>query len=88
MTDITAIEDVFLDTSKKYVEDIIEYSDTIADIHNDIHDNKQNTEDKYTYVMDHINDEYNRLQSELDSKAYDLECIIDVLKQMIEDLQK
>ena len=61
MTDITAIEHVFLNSTKKYIEDVIEYSDTIADIHNDIYDNQQNTEDNHRYAMDHIQDEYDRL---------------------------
>ena len=38
-----AVEHVVLDGLKKYIEDVVEYSDTLAEVHNDIYDNKQNT---------------------------------------------
>ena len=55
-----AVEHVVLDGLKRYIEDVVEYSDTLAEVHNDIYENKQNTEDNHRYVMDHINDEYER----------------------------
>ena len=84
----TAKEHMVLSGLESYIEDTIEYSDTILSIHNDIEDVKQTAEDNHRYAMEHINDEYSRLESDLDSKVYDLECEIDNLKQMIEDLKK
>ena len=84
----TAKEHMVLTGLEDYIEDTIEYSDTILSIHNDIEDVKQTAEDNHRYAMEHINDEYSRLESDLDSKVYDLECEIDNLKQMIEDLKK
>ena len=84
----TAREHMVLTGLEGYIEDTIEYSDTILSIHNDIEDVKQTAEDNHRYAMEHINDEYSRLESDLDSKVYDLECEIDNLKQMIEDLKK
>jgi hypothetical protein len=84
----TAKEHAVLSGLESYIEDTIEYSDTILSIHNDIEDVKQTAEDNHRYAMEHINDEYSRLESDLDSKVYDLECEIDNLKQMIEDLKK
>jgi hypothetical protein len=40
-----AVEHVVLDGLKRYIEDVVEYSDTLAEVHNDIYENKQNTED-------------------------------------------
>ena len=84
----TAKEHMVLTGLEDYIEDTIEYSDTILSIHNDIEDVKNIAEDNHMYAMDHINSEYSRLESDLDSKVYDLECEIDYLKQMIEDLKK
>jgi len=79
--DKTAVEHVVLDGLKRYIEDVIEYSDSLAEVHNDIYTNQQNIEDNHIYAMDHIHDEYDRLQSEMQNQ-------IDELKQIIEDLQK
>ena len=79
--DKTAVEHVALDGLKRYIEDVIEYSDSLAEVHNDIYTNQQNIEDNHIYAMDHINDEYDRLQSDMQNQ-------IDELKQIIEDLQK
>ena len=76
-----AVEHVVLDGLKRYIEDVIEYSDSLDEVHNDIYTNQQNIEDNHIYAMDHINDEYDRLQSEMQNQ-------IDELKQIIEDLQK
>ena len=84
----TAREHMVLTGLEGYIEDTIEYSDTILSIHNDIEDVKNIAEDNHTYAMEHINSEYSRFESDLDSKVYDLECEIDYLKQMIEDLKK
>ena len=58
----TATEHTVLSGLESYIEDTIEYSDTILSIHNDIADVKQMAEDNHSYAMEHINDEYDRLQ--------------------------
>jgi len=83
-----AVEHVVLDGLKKYIEDVVEYSDTLAEVHNDIYTNQQNIEDNHIYAMDHINDEYDRLHGEMLNEIGSLQDQIDELKQMIEDLQK
>lgn len=84
----TAKEHVVLSGLESYIEDVIEYSDTIADIHNDVYDNKQSIEDNHTYAMEHINDEYHRLHSDMVDEIDSLQNQIDELKQQIEELQK
>ena len=83
-----AVEHVVLDGLKRYIEDVVEYSDSLAEVHNDIYTNQQNTEDNHRYVMDSINDEYERLHGEMLNEIDSLQDQIDELKQMIEDLQK
>ena len=90
-----AVEHVVLDGLKRYIEDVIEYSDTIADIHNDVYDNVQNTEENHRYAMDHINDEYSKLESYIDNEVHnlkdmdnDLKDYIDVLEERIEELEE
>ena len=73
---------------KGYIEEVIEYSEPLADIHNDIFFNKQTIEDNHRYAMDHINDEYEKLHGEMLNEIDSLQNQIDELKQMIEDLQK
>ena len=80
-----AVEHVVLDGLKRYIEDVIEYSDSLAEVHNDIYTNQQNIEDNHIYAMDHIHDEYDRLQSEMQNEIGSLQDQIDELKQMIED---
>ena len=41
----TAMENNFLNSNKRYIEEVVEYSETILDIHNDIMDNKQIEDD-------------------------------------------
>ena len=79
--DKTAVEHVALDGLKRYIEDVIEYSDSLAEVHNDIYTNQQNIEDNHIYAMDHINDEYDRLQSEMQNEINSLQNEIDQLKQ-------
>ena len=86
--DKTAVEHVVLDGLKRYIEDVVEYSDSLAEVHNDIYTNQQNIEDNHIYAMDHINDEYERLHGEMLNEIDSLQDQIDELKQMIEDLQK
>jgi prefoldin subunit 5 len=88
----TATEHTVLSGLESYIEDTIEYSDTILSIHNDIEEVKQIAEDNHSYAMEHINDEYDRLnadiQSDISSTLGRLDEEIENLKQMIEELQK
>ncbi len=94
--DKTAVEHAVLSGLESYIEDTIEYADTILSIHNDIADVKQTEEDNHRYAMEHINDEYDRLwidlkddiKSDISSTLGRLEEEIENLKQMIEELQK
>jgi|TARA_R100000458_G_scaffold15185_1_gene12917 predicted nucleic acid-binding Zn-ribbon protein len=91
----TAKEHMVLSGLENYIEDTIEYSDTILSIHNDVEDVKQTAEDNHRYAMEHINDEYNKLESHIDNEVYnlkdmdnDLKDYIDVLEERIEELEK
>ena len=91
----TAQEHAVLSGLKSYIEDEIEYSDTILSIHNDVEDVKQTAEDNHRYAMEHINDEYSRLESHIDDKVYylkdmdnDLKDYIDALEERIEELER
>ena len=53
----TAKEHMVLSGLENYIEDTIEYSDTILSIHNDVEDVKQTAEDNHRYAMEHINDD-------------------------------
>ena len=84
----TAMENNFLNSNKRYIEEVIEYSETILDIHNDIMDNKQIEDDNHRYAMEHITDECNTLRAYVETDIESLRNDIDDLKQMIEELQK
>ena len=77
----TAQEHAVLSGLESYIEDTIEYSDTILSIHNDIADVKQTDEDNYRFSIEIINDEITDLEVKLTDK-------IDELKDYFEDLIK
>ena len=85
----TAKEHAVLSGLESYIEDTIEYSDTILSIHNDIADVKQTEEDNYRYVLEHINDEVTDLETRITDIIEDsLQTRIDELKDYFEDLIK
>ena len=85
----TAKEHVVLSGLESYIEDTIEYSDTILSIHNDIEEVKQTAEDNYRYVLEHINDEVTDLEIRITDIIEDsLQTRIDELKDYLEDLIK
>jgi hypothetical protein len=85
----TAKEHVVLSGLESYIEDTIEYSDTILSIHNDIADVKQTEEDNYRYVLEHVNDEVTDLEIRITDIIEDsLQTRIDELKDYLEDLIK
>ena len=86
--EVTALEHILLNSFEKYIEDVIEYSDTIAGIHNDIHDNQEKTEDNHRYAMDHIQDEYVRLSDNFENDIDTLRGEIEELREIIQELQK
>ena len=87
-SETTAMENNFLNSNKRYIEEVIEYSDAIADVHNDILNNKQTEKDNHRYAMEHINDECNGVRLDLETDIDSLQNEIDDLKQMIEELTK
>ena len=85
----TAKEHMVLSGLEGYIEDTIEYSDTILSIHNDIADVKQTEEDNYRYVLEHVNDEVTDLETRITDIIEDsLQTRIDELKDYLEDLIK
>ena len=85
----TAKEHVVLSGLESYIEDTIEYSDTILSIHNDIADVKQTEEDNYRYVLEHVNDEVTDLETRITDIIEDsLQTRVDELKDYLEDLIK
>ena len=85
----TAKEHVVLSGLESYIEDTIEYSDTILSIHNDIADVKQTEEDNYRYVLEHVNDEVTDLEIRITDIIEDsLQTRVDELKDYLEDLIK
>ena len=85
----TAKEHAVLSGLESYIEDTIEYSDTILSIYNDIADVKQTEEDNYRYVLEHINDEVTDLETRITDIIEDsLQTRVDELKDYLEDLIK
>ena len=87
--DKTAVEHAVLSGLESYIEDTIEYADTILSIHNDIADVKQTEEDNYRYVLEHVNDEVTDLETRITDIIEDsLQTRVDELKDYLEDLIK
>ena len=85
----TAKEHAVLSGLESYIEDTIEYSDTILSIHNDIADVQQTEEDNYRYVLEHVNDEVTDLETRITDIIEDsLQTRVDELKDYLEDLIK
>ena len=87
-SETTAMENNFLNSNKRYIEEVIEDSDAIADVHNDILNNKQTEKDNHRYAMEHITDVINDIRDESSREIDSLKNEIDDLKQMIEELTK
>jgi len=85
----TAQEHAVLSGLESYIEDTIEYSDTILSIHNDIADVKQTDEDNYRFSIEIINDEISNLETRITDIIEDsLQTRVDELKDYLEDLIK
>jgi len=73
---------------KGYIEEVIEYSEEIDGIQSEIYRNSQTADDNHRYAMEHIQDEYDRIERDLQDDLDSFQNQIDELKQMIEELQK
>ena len=69
-------------------EEIVEDSDVIADIKNDLFDVEQRQKDNYSYTMDHIDDKVNDLHYDIQDDLDSLQQQIDELKDAIENLKE
>ena len=69
-------------------EEIIEDSDVIADIKNDLYTIEQREKDNYSYTIDHIDDKVNDLHYDIQDDLDSLQQQIDELKDAIENLKE
>ena len=84
----SAVEHVVLKGLKSYIEEVIEYSEQIDAIKDEIYVNLRTEDDNHRYAMEHINDECNEVRLDLETDIDSLKNEIEDLKQMIEELQK
>jgi len=84
----SAVEHVVLKGLKSYIEEVIEYSEQIDAIKDEIYINSRTENDNHRYAMEHINDECNNVRADLENDIESLRNDIDDLKQIIEELQK
>tara|TARA_R100000541_G_C1835224_1_gene74893 strand:- start:134 stop:406 length:273 start_codon:yes stop_codon:yes gene_type:complete len=84
----SAVEHVVLKGLKSYIEEVIEYSEQIDAIKDEIYVNSRTEDDNHRYAMEHINDECNGVRLDLETDIDSLQNEIADLKQMIEELQK
>ena len=69
---------------KGYIEEVIEYSEEIDGIKDEIYRNSQTSDENHRYAMDHIQDEFDRIESDIEDDFDSFQNQIDELKQMIE----
>ena len=70
------------------IEELVEDSDVITDIKNDLFDVGQRQKDNYSYTIDHIDDKVNDLHYDIQDDLDSLQHQIDELKDAIEDLKE
>lgn len=80
----TATEHVLIKGLVGFIEEVVEYSDPILDIHNSIHEAEENIERNHDYAIQHTDDLNNNLSCEIE----DLKSEIGSLKDMIESLRE
>jgi uncharacterized coiled-coil DUF342 family protein len=73
---------------KGYIEEVIEYSEEIDGIKDEIYRNSQTADDNHRYAMEHIQEEFDTIESDIQDDFDSFQNQIDELKQMIEELQK
>lgn len=72
MADITARQHNFISNTHRYIEEVIDDSETIEELRSDIFHMKERVNMDYNYTMDFIDELKNEISD---------------LKQMVEDLQ-
>ena len=72
----------------KAVEEIIEDSDVISDIRNNLFDIEQRQKYDHDFAMEHANDRVNDLNYDIQDDIDSLQQQIDELKDAIEDLKE
>ena len=80
----TATEHALVSGLQSFIEDIIEYSDPILDIHNRIHKAETDIDRNHDYGIQHADEVNNNLSCEIE----DLKSEIESLKDMIESLRE
>tara|TARA_B100000482_G_scaffold170250_1_gene136511 strand:+ start:5 stop:274 length:270 start_codon:yes stop_codon:yes gene_type:complete len=83
-----AVEHIVLDGLKKYIEDVVEYSDTLAEVHNDIFDIEQRQKRDHDDAMENTSEKVNDLHYDIQDDIDSLQQQIDELKDAIEDLKE
>jgi len=70
------------------IEELVEDSDVITDIKNDLYTVEQRQKDDYSYTIDHFDDKVNDLHYDIQDDLDSLQQQIDELKDAIEDLKE
>ena len=84
----SAVEHVVLKGLKSYIEEVIEYSEQIDAIKDEIYVNLRTEDDNHRYAMEHITDVINDIRDESSREIDSLKNEIEDLKQMIAELTK
>ena len=70
------------------ISEIVEDSNVINDIKNDLYTIEQREKDNYSYTIDHIDDKVNDLHYDIQDDLDSLQQQIDELKDAIENLKE
>ena len=82
----TAKEHVVLSGLESYIEDTIEYSDTIISIHNDIENVKQKSEADFEEATSYINRVRDLINRDVEREIYSLQNEVTDLETRITDI--
>ena len=80
----TANEHVLVSGLQSFIEEVIEYSDPVADLHVNIQDIDERIDGNHDVAIQHANDLISNLECEIE----DLKSEIESLKDMIESLRE
>ena len=80
----TATEHALVSGLQSFIEEVIEYSDPLSDLHVNIQDIEERIESNHDVAIQHAND----LNSNLECEIEDLKSEIESLKDMIESLRE
>ena len=87
-SETTAMENNFLNSNKRYIEEVIEDSDAIQNVLEKIYTSEGDIERNYDYAIQHADDIGYELNSDFQDEIDSLKNEIEDLKQMIEELTK